>query len=78
MVYRGRVENGVVVLEVPGALRDGTEVAIQPLTRRSNEVKRAERPTVSRALKRLAGKAKGLPPDAARNVDHYLYGHAKR
>ena len=40
--------------------------------------KAVKRPTVSRALANFAGKAKGLPPDAARNVDHYLYGHAKR
>ncbi len=78
VVYRGRVENGVVVLEVPGALREGTEVTVQPLARRGKKVKPAKGPTVSGALKRLAGKAKGLPPDAARNVDHYLYGHAKR
>jgi hypothetical protein len=78
MVYRGRVENGVVVLEVPGALRDGTEVTVEPVPRRRKKAKPAKRPTVSQALKRLAGKAKGLPPDAARNIDHYLYGHAKR
>jgi hypothetical protein len=78
MVYRGRVENGVVVLEVSGALREGTEVAVQPLPQTAKKRKGAKQPTVSPALARLAGKAKGLPPDAARNVDHYLYGHAKR
>ena len=77
-MIRGRVHNGVVVLEVPGALREGTEVAVQPLARRGKKAQAAKRPTVSPALARLAGMAKGLPPDAARNVDHYLYGHAKR
>jgi hypothetical protein len=75
-MVRGRVHNGVVVLETPMALREGTEVVVEPLANRKG--KGTKRPTVSRALANLAGKAKGLPRDAARNVDHYLYGHAKR
>ena len=77
-MIRGRVQNGVVVLKNPGALREGTEVAIQPLVQRSKKAPAAKRSTVRSALARLAGKAKGLPPDASRNVDHYLYGHSKR
>jgi hypothetical protein len=77
-MIRGQVHNGVVVLEDPGMLREGMEVAVEPLQRRARAVKSTKRPTVSRELAKLAGKAKGLPPDAARNVDHYLYGHAKR
>jgi hypothetical protein len=77
-MIRGRVQNGVVVLETPSALREGTEVAVEPLLRTGKKGMAAKRPTVSRALASLAGKAKKLPPDAARNIDHYLYGHAKR
>jgi hypothetical protein len=77
-MIRGRVRNGVVVLAAPGALREGTEVVVEPLPQRSKKTGNAKQPTVSRALVRLAGKAKGLPADAARNLDHYLYGHAKR
>jgi hypothetical protein len=77
-MIRGRVHNGVVVLEAQVVLREGTEVAVEPLPQTNKKGKTAKRPTVSRALASLAGKAKGLPPDAARNVDHYLYGHAKR
>ena len=29
-------------------------------------------------LKSVIGKAKGLPADASRNIDHYLYGAARR
>jgi hypothetical protein len=77
-MIRGRVENGVVVLKDPDALREGTEVAIQPLVKRGKKKASASKSkTVRPALARLAGKAKGLPSDAARNVDHYLYGHAK-
>lgn len=78
-MIRGRVENGVVVLKKPGALREGTEVAIQPIAPNGKKkTSTAKRSTVRPALAKLAGKAKGLPPDASRNVDHYLYGHAKR
>jgi hypothetical protein len=78
-MIRGRVHNGVVVLEAPKALREGTEVVVEPLPRLNNRKGSAGKGlTVSRALASLAGKAKGLPSDAARNVDHYLYGHAKR
>ena len=77
-MIRGRVQNGVVVLEALGALREGTEVAVEPLPKASRKGQATKRPTVGKALASLAGKAKGLPPDAARNLDHYLYGHAKR
>jgi len=77
-MIRGEVRNGVVVLEDPGTLREGTVVVVEPLPRRGKGAKAAKQPTVSRALAQFAGKAKGLPPDAARNVDHYLYGHKKR
>jgi hypothetical protein len=77
-MVRGRVQNGVVVSGAQGALREGTEVAVEPLPKAGRKGKAARRPTVGKALAALAGKAKGLPPDAARNLDHYLYGHAKR
>ena len=77
-MIRGHVENGVVVLEPPQALCEGTEVVVEPIPPRGKKGKAAKRLTVSRALASLAGKAKGLPADASRNVDHHLYGHAKR
>jgi hypothetical protein len=69
-MMRGRVQNGDV-MKVPKALREGTEVAIEPLP--SKKTKATKKPTVSRALANLAGKAKNLPPDASRNIDHVLY-----
>ena len=38
----------------------------------------AEHLTIWDKLQTLAGRAKGLPADAARNHDHYLYGTPKR
>jgi hypothetical protein len=77
MTCRGRVKNGVVVLDDPTALPDGTEVSVRPLTAKAKQGRK--RPvTIRKGLLKLAGKAEGLPPDAARNLDHYLYGHRKR
>jgi hypothetical protein len=71
MKYRGRVINGKVL--VTGILlAEGTEVTVAvPATRRKKSRKR-------RAILRLAGKARGLPVDAAENLDHYLYGLPRR
>ncbi len=67
MTWTGRVQQGVVVLDdptqLPGrarvsvALVDETEVEGSPLRR----------------LLRFAGKAEGLPADASRRLDAYLY-----
>lgn len=76
MTYRGKVQGGVIVLEKPSVLAEGTEVTVRPV---------ADPPTgedndnsLSDSLLKLAGRAKGLPTDAARNHDHYLYGTPKR
>lgn len=79
MTYRGHVEKGVIRLERPHDLPDGTEVSVRPIRPAPRRGRAGRRSTSSHgALLKLAGKAKGLPADAARNVDHYLYGHAKR
>ncbi len=71
----GRVSGGVVILKDTDVLPDGTLVRVEPV-----EDAKAERdgPTLAEKLCRLAGKAKGLPPDLARNHDHYLYGLPKK
>ena len=79
MVYRGRVENGIVVLNEPVPLPEGTEVSIRALRPKSkNNGKSMRKPGIGQALLRLAGKAVGLSPDASRNVGHYLYGRCKK
>ncbi len=71
MDIRGRVSQGVVILDDSHVLPDGTVVRVEPL-----EDAEARPPglTLAEKLCRLAGKAKGLPPDLARNHDHYLHG----
>jgi hypothetical protein len=71
MAYRGRVQGGVVVLEIPNGLTEGTEVEVEPV-RKSEPVSWAE------VLKDVIGKADGLPTDSSKNHDHYLYGTEKK
>ncbi len=64
MVYRGRVEHGVVILDEPQAIPDGAQVEVLVVSPRANGV-------VGEALQKLAGKAKELPADLAVRHDHY-------
>jgi hypothetical protein len=79
MTYRGKVKNGVVVLSRRASLPEGTTVMVRPLPGKGAARKRRSRvPTLYEGLKPFIGMAKGLPPDASLNVDHYLYGAPKR
>ena len=70
MTYRGRVENGTVVLDKPAALPEGATAAVEVAGL-------AEEPRGLSSLLKHAGRI-DLPPDASVNVDHDLYGHPKR
>jgi len=78
MVYSGHIKNGVVVFDQPVALPDGLEVCIEvPEKASTTPISEEQIPTPSEILLKYAGKAVGLPEDAARNHDHYLYGTPK-
>ena len=78
MVYRGRVQDGVVVLKGRVRLKEGTEVSVRPLRTPARPSRRKKQPpTLYERYKRFIGKANGLPPDASINHDHYLYGAPK-
>jgi hypothetical protein len=70
MTYRGRVKGGMVVLDVPTDLAEGTEVEVAP-------VASEQATTWAEVLKDVIGEAEGLPADSSRNHDHYLYCLAK-
>ena len=72
MTYRGRVKNGVIVLDPPAQLPEGIEVDISPAKQEISG------PTWDEVFKDVIGKAEGLPTDASINHDHYLYGTPKR
>ena len=83
MPYKGRVRNGVVVLEKHAKLPEGTKVVVRLTNKRVIRKKIAKRKVknLSRLAKMLlshAGTAKGLPRDMARNHDHYLHGSPKK
>ncbi len=70
MTYRGKVKNGVVVLDEAVKLSEGTVVRVEPI---------GERPLMD--LVRAADGAPDdpeWPTDGAAEHDHYLYGTAKR
>jgi hypothetical protein len=70
MTLEGRVENGAIVLEPPTSLPEGARVRIEVIA--PNE------PTLFDRIGHLAGQAKHLPPDAAEQHDHYLYGTPRK
>ena len=60
MVYRGHVQNGVVVLDEPTDLPDGVEVYVECVERKS----------LADRLRNIIGSVPGLPVDFAKNHDH--------
>lgn len=72
MTHHGRVRNGQIVLDEPGTLPEGAVVRIEVVE------SEAERPTIWEELLKIAGSVEGLPSDASRNHDHYLYGTPKQ
>ncbi len=71
MIYRGRVKNGVVVLDPQVELPEGTEVNVEPAPP-------AARRTLAERLGDLVGSMPELPTDMAAQHDHYLHGAPKR
>ena len=78
MVYRGRVKDGMVLLEGPQTPPEGAAVSVRVLKGPRADRGGALPPTLYERLKDVVGKAKGLPPDASLYVEHYLYGKPKR
>jgi hypothetical protein len=72
MSLEGTVVNGVVILDNGHDLPDGTRVELVV------KVEEKSPATLGQRLLKLAGIAKGLPPDMAEQHDHYLYGTPKR
>ncbi len=72
MTYKGRVRNGLIVLDPPAELPEGTEVRVEPVE--DDDDYRGLR----EGLLSLSGIVEGLPSDMARNHDHYLHGTPKK
>ncbi|HZL37287.1 MAG TPA: hypothetical protein VFC78_18350 [Tepidisphaeraceae bacterium] len=82
MTFRGHVKNGVVVLDEPIALSEGSLVEVVAVTESTPTTKemvsRPAQRTLYDQLESFIGAAEGLPPDLARNHDHYLHGLPKK
>ena len=79
MVYRGYIKGGVVVLESPNALPEGAEVRVEIVPAETEGPLLDEHgQTLGQKLMKYAGRAVGLPGDAALQHDHYLYGTPKQ
>ncbi len=79
MVYREYIKGGAVVLESSCALPEGAEVRVEVVPVESEAPLLDEQgQTLGQKLMKYAGRAVGLPEDAAMNHDHYLYGTPKR
>ena len=76
MTYRGKVKEGVVVLDGGIRLADGTEVEVHPVAPRATSANGSD--TLGQRLLRHSGAVKGLPADLARNHDHYIHGTPRK
>jgi len=79
MTFTGSMQDGALVFTAPVTIPQGTEVRVEAPQAAAETPPGGERePTFAERYAFFIGKVEGLPNDAARNVDHYLYGHPKR
>ena len=81
MTYRAKMKDGQVVFEGGIKPADGAELRVDEVGAETPETAAlppADGTTLGQRLMKLSGLAKGLPPDASINHDHYLYGTPKR
>jgi hypothetical protein len=74
MTYRGRIQNGVVVLEQGADLPEGIEVEVQPATVEEDR----DTKSIQEMLLKFAGTVNDMPSDFAQNHDHYVHGTPKK
>lgn len=78
MVVRGEIKDGRIVLEGDPVLPEGAKVTVTIDEVEGEDGNDKTSPTAYERMKPIFGIAKNLPPDGARNVDHFLYGHPKK
>ena len=80
MTFLGHLQDGLVVLDSPPNLPNGTAVRVEiPETAvEVNLIDEDDGPTLLESLKPFIGVIKDMPPDMSENLDHYLYGTPKR
>jgi hypothetical protein len=80
MSLEGHIENGVVVFDQPVSLPDGTPVRVEvlPATPCEDQAAAERAGHFLNHYSSVIGTVTDLPPDAALNHDHYLYGMPKK
>lgn len=78
MTYLGQVKNGVVVFDRGVVLPEGSTVEVTVVRTPPEQAPSDEGATLYERLRPVIGAAEGLPPDLARNHDHYLHGRPRR
>jgi hypothetical protein len=78
MTFSGQVVDGQIVLPAPLSLPNGTTVKVEVVPAEPPAPPAGDRPkSFLEHFKDVIGKV-DLPPDAAEQHDHYLYGTPKR
>ena len=78
MVLDGHIKNGMVVLDQAVALPEGLPVRVEVPEHVRATPSSDQGQTAGQRLLKFAGKAVGLPSDAAMNHDHIDHDTAKR
>ncbi len=71
MVYRGHVQNGVMVFDDRVDLAEGTVVDVEPVASKPDK-------TLAEQFADVIGQAPDLPPEMAAHHDHYLHGAPRK
>lgn len=78
MTFLGHLQDGIVVLDSPPNLPNGTAVRVEIPETTATATDDSKRKTLYERFESFIGTAPELPPDASINHDHYLYGTPKR
>ena len=74
MIYKGKVRNGVVVLEGNTPLPENAEVNVELVGQSEPQQPRSW----AEVFKDVIGSVDDMPPDMAENHDHYIHGTPKK
>ena len=78
MSITGRIKNGMVVLPPGSGFPEGAVVKVETVEPATTTQSQPPPTTLGRRLRAFSGAARRLPPDMARNHDHYLHGRPKK
>lgn len=79
MTIDGHIENGQIVLDDVVPLAEGMKVRVELLPSGAEQPTEDEQvPTLYERYKSVIGIIDDLPPDFARNHDHYIHGLPKK